>query len=395
MSNKLNTNLTEQITEPTVSSSSDPVNKSSLPVDHCKLRPLSEVYSTMCAPTPNVTTKCIIPEITTPSYEEGTCALYRYDSPQNILNTIKDRGYYVFRNMISKEQLEIANTYFYDHKVNYNKLLDLFIKPHMLKKVGSELDKNLISIKYRASNNNNSSDAGSFHRDLHIKNNETRVNNHTVLTYLDGGIMQLIPKSNRNQAIDLLDIGDYYNNLVELRLNPGDVLIFEMATIHRGVFYKKQPSRRLIQLFDTVFEEELSHFLKTTLHISCGDTCSQTASSFLISMNKNKKYSEFLNSLGYFNAALGYSKLPSKYFSAVPNIKYLSTESNQPRLEVINNTFQIDNHYIMNFETKDITTNDRKMFLFLSFILNQILVILLICVVIAIIILMFRLASDV
>lgn len=395
MSNKLNTNLTEQITEPTVSSSSDPVNKSSLPVDHCKLRPLSEVYSTMCAPTPNVTTKCIIPEITTPSYEEGTCALYRYDSPQNILNTIKDRGYYVFRNMISKEQLEIANTYFYDHKVNYNKLLDLFIKPHMLKKVGSELDKNLISIKYRASNNNNSSDAGSFHRDLHIKSNETRVNNHTVLTYLDGGIMQLIPKSNRNQAIDLLDIGDYYNNLVELRLNPGDVLIFEMATIHRGVFYKKQPSRRLIQLFDTVFEEELSHFLKTTLHISCGDTCSQTASSFLISMNKNKKYSEFLNSLGYFNAALGYSKLPSKYFSAVPNIKYLSTESNQPRLEVINNTFQIDNHYIMNFETKDITTNDRKMFLFLSFILNQILVILLICVVIAIIILMFRLASDV
>ena len=135
MSNKLNTNLTEQITEPTVSSSSDPVNKSSLPVDHCKLRPLSEVYSTMCAPTPNVTTKCIIPEITTPSYEEGTCALYRYDSPQNILNTIKDRGYYVFRNMISKEQLEIANTYFYDHKVNYNKLLDLFIKPNMLKKI--------------------------------------------------------------------------------------------------------------------------------------------------------------------------------------------------------------------------------------------------------------------
>ena len=47
-------------------------------------------------------------------------------------------------------------------------------------------------------------------------------------------------------------------------------------------------------------------------------------------MNKNKKYSEFLNSLGYFNAALGYSKLPSKYFSSEPDIKYLSTESNQP-----------------------------------------------------------------
>ena len=112
-------------------------------------------------------------------------------------------------------------------------------------------------------------------------------------------------------------------------------------------------------------------------------------------MNKNKKYSEFLNSLGYFNAALGYSKLPSKYFSSEPDIKYLSTESNQPRLEVINNTFQVDNHYIMNFETKDITTKDRKMFLFLSFVLNQILVIILAIVIIVIIILMFRLASDV
>ena len=315
MSNKLNTNLTEKVMVPTVTSSTDPVNKSNLPVDHCRLRPLSEINDTMCAPkpTPNVTTKCIIPEITTPSYEEGTCALFRYDSPQNILNTIKDKGYFIFRNLIPKENLEIAKKYFYDNKVNYNKLLDLFIKPHMLKRVGVEIDKQLVNIKYRASNNNNSSDAGSFHRDLHIKSNEKRVSNFTVLTYLDGGIMQLIPRSNRNQAIDILDIGEYYNSHVELRLNPGDVLIFEMATIHRGVFYKKQRSRRLIQLFDTVFEENLSYFLKTTLHIPCGGDCSEKTSNLFISMNKNKQYSQILNSLGYFNAALGYSKLPSKY----------------------------------------------------------------------------------
>ena len=119
---------------PTVTESTDPINKSNLPVDHYKLRPLSEVYSTMCEPTPNITTNCIIPEITTPSYEEGTCVLYKYDSPENILNTIKDRGYYVFRNMIPKENLEIAKKYFYDHKVNYNKLLDLFIKTSYVKK---------------------------------------------------------------------------------------------------------------------------------------------------------------------------------------------------------------------------------------------------------------------
>ena len=106
--------------------------------------------------------------------------------------------------------------------------------------------------------------------------------------------------------------------------------------------------------------------LKTTLHVSCGDSCSQQTSSFFITMNKNKKYSQFLNSLGYFNAAIGYSKLESKYLTSQPGIKYLSTESNQPRLEVVNDTFQVDNHYIMNFETKDITNRDRNIFLFLS-----------------------------
>ena len=47
MSNKINTNLTEQIMEPTVTSSTDPINKSNLPVDFVNLDP-SPKYIAQC-----------------------------------------------------------------------------------------------------------------------------------------------------------------------------------------------------------------------------------------------------------------------------------------------------------------------------------------------------------
>ena len=64
--------------------------------------------------------------------------------------------------MIPKVELNIAKKYFYGNSVNYNKLFDKFIKPIMLRKVSNEIDKKLVNIKFRASNNNNSSDAGGF-----------------------------------------------------------------------------------------------------------------------------------------------------------------------------------------------------------------------------------------
>ena len=393
---KLNTNSFEKFTE---HNSNNISSKANLPVDHCRLRTLNEISSSMCEPIPTITlptplptTQCIKPAVINNDYNNNTCVRYRYESPEKIKNIIKEKGYYVFRNMISKTELNIAKKYFYGNQVNYNKLFDKFIKPIMLKKTGKEIDKNLVNIKYRASNNNNSSDAGAFHRDLHIKSGEKRVSCHTLLTYIDGGVMQLIPTSNRNQNIDLLDINQYFDLREEIEMYPGDVLMFEMATIHRGIFYKKQESRRLIQLFDTVFEEDLDYFLKSVLHIPCGNKCDKNASDTFIKIHKTKLFSNVLNTLGYYNAALGYSKLPIKYITSNPNIKYISTETNQPRVIVEDNTFQKDNHYHPNFETIDISIEDRERYMFLSFILNQILTILLIIVIIAIIILTIRVA---
>jgi hypothetical protein len=397
----LNVNTFEKFSEHKANNANNPETAINLPVDYCKLRPLNEISSTMCEPTPIpttipppvLTTKCIKPVVTSPKFVEGSCAIYRYESPEKIRQTIKDQGYYVFRNMIPKVELNVAKKYFYGNSVNYNKLSDKFIKPIMLKKVSNEIDKNLVNIKFRASNNNNSSDAGGFHRDLHIKSGEERVSCHTVLTYIDGGVMELIPTSNRKQTIDLLDVNQYYNMRKEVTLNPGDVLMFEMATIHRGVFYKKQESRRLIQLFDTVFEEDLDYFLKTILHVPCGDNCSKKTSDYFVKLHKNKFWSNLANSIVYYNTALGYTKLPMKYITKHPDVKYISTETNQPRVIVEDNTFQTDNLYHPNFETLNMSVEDRERFMFLAFLLNHILTFILVIVIIVIVVLTIRIIA--
>ena len=192
MFSKINTNMFEKFTNDVVAQNENKANNvADLPVDHCRLRPLNEIKSTMCEPTPipttiplpttippTPTTICIEPAVkrTNAVGVEEECALYRYESPEKIINTLKKKGFYVFRNMISPLELNVAKKYFYGNLVNYNRLRDRFINPFMLKKVGKEIDRNLVNIKYRASNNNNSSDAGAFHRDLHIKSGEERSN---------------------------------------------------------------------------------------------------------------------------------------------------------------------------------------------------------------------------
>lgn len=160
-----------------------------------------------------------------------------------------------------------------------------------------------------------------------------------------------------------------------------------MTTIHRGIFYKKQESRRLIQLFDTVFEEELNYFLKTVLHVPCRDNCSKPQSEFLINLNKNKTLSNILNKFIFFNTAIGYSKLPIKYITSVEGVKYISTDTNQPRVVIENDTFQKDNLYALNFPVKEIHEHERNRYIFLNFLLNQILLFVLICVIVGIVVL--------
>ena len=366
--------------------------KATKPVDHCRLRTLDEISSEMCKPT---TKLCIEPAVTQPESNGKSCVLYRYESPEQIQHKLKTTGYYIFKNMIPKHILDIAKSYIKGNTVNYDRLNKEFIKPHMLDNIGKEIEKNIINIKYRVSNNNNSSDAASFHRDLqnYSKNKTTRV--YTILTYIDGGNMELIPGTNSHPRMSLSEALHFWTKRTPNVMEPGDVLMFESTTIHRGIFYKKQKDRRLIQLFDCVYDVDFDYYQNTILQVPCRKQCSSKVSNSLVKLHKNKTLSNCFNKLVYLNTCLGYSKFGYKLFTTDPDIRYLSPETNQNRLIIKSDTFQKDNLYVMNVGGhKDIDENRRNLLLFITLNFNTILLVALVAILITIFALLIRLIVE-
>ena len=366
--------------------------KATKAVDHCRLRTLDEIKSDMCRPT---TQLCVEPAVTLPESNSESCTLYRYESPEKIHHILKKNGYYIFKNMIPDHKLDIAKSYIKGNTVNYDRLNKEFIKPHMLGNVGKEIEKNLINIKYRVSNNNNSSDAGAFHRDLqnYSKNKTTRV--YTILTYVDGGSMELIPGSNSHPRMSLAEALLFWPKRTPNIFEPGDVLMFESTTIHRGIFYKKQKERRLIQLFDCVFDDDFDYYQKTILQTPCGNHCSSKVSDSLVKLNKNKTLSNWFNKLVYLNTCIGYSKFGYKLFTTDPDIRYISPETNQARLILEPDTFQTDNLYVMNVDgSKDVDPKRHYLLLFITLNFNTIVLVTLVAILITIIALIIKLIVE-
>lgn len=141
-----------------------------------------------------------------------------------------------FRNMIPKDQFIKGQSCISKTAVNYLSM-ERFINENMINRVNEALNENLVCVKYRVSNNNNSSDASSFHRDLQIQNKENSlVDIYTCLSYLDPAIMEVIPKSHSNPIMDYTKIVPHYLNKLQLKLNPGDILMFHASLIHKGIF---------------------------------------------------------------------------------------------------------------------------------------------------------------
>ena len=368
--------------------------KATKPVDHCRLRTLDEISSEMCTKAVAPTTKlCIEPAAVQPESNGNSCALYRYGSPEQIHHKLKTTGYYIFKNMIPDHTLDIAKSNIKGNTVNYDRLNKEFIKPHMLDNVGKEIEKNIINIKYRVSNNNNSSDAASFHRDLqnYSKNKTTRI--YTILTYIDGGNMELIPGTNSHPRMSLSEALHFWPKRTQNIMEPGDVLMFESTTIHRGIFYKKQKDRRLIQLFDCVYDTDFDYYQNTILQVPCRNNCSAAVSNALVKINKNKTFSNWFNKLVYLNTCLGYSKFGYTLFTNDTEIRYISPETNQNRLILEADTFQKDNLYVMNVDGhKDIDDNRRNLLLFITLNFNTILLMVLVVILIAIFALVIKLS---
>jgi len=279
-------------------------------------------------------------------------------------------GFLVLKNVLNMNRINYAKELI-NSKVNYFRLKD-FLDNDMINTVNNILNLNIDYTKYRVSNNNNSSDAASFHRDLQSYTNESP-EVFTVLAYLDKSHMELVPNTHQNISIPVYNMKSFLNKRTTVEMNPGDILIFYATLVHRGIFYDtNNNNRRLIQLFDCVDINQMEQLKRQILHIPCKNNCSSLFNNINITLNKNFVISELINFISTIITFKGYG-YPYYGLSLVTNdkeIKYLSTEANKKRLynPETNDTYLEINNYVMNINRyKDIDGKKRNIYQFVSF----------------------------
>ena len=298
--------------------------------------------------------------------------------------SLEENGYIIFRDVIDKKSVIYAREQITD-KVNYYKLKP-FIDLEMISKVNLLTNMDLDYIKYRVSNSNNSSDAGAFHRDIHTYDKTQPI--YTCLAYLDESMLEIIPKSHKQLCIPYLKFHKYFKSKIQLKMRPGDILLFNASLLHRGIFYNNNTNnRRLIQLFDCVSVKNMKEFEKSILHIPCRDKCSSLISNLFINLHKNKFTSNLSNKLALLSSfrGYGYTLNTIKFIRHKDKeIKHVSTESerNRPKTNIYDNKFHESNTYNMNkYRMKDIDENRRTLYRFFTFDIEYIILLLFLTVV--------------
>ena len=286
------------------------------------------------------------------------------------MNDLNTNGYIILKNVVDVNRIQYAQSQI-NNKVNYYKLKN-YLDNDMINNVNRKLGLNINYTKYRVSNNNNSTDAASFHRDLQSYTNKSpRV--FTILSYLDTSHMELVPYTHKNITIPINNMKSMLDNRVTIKMHPGDILIFYATLVHRGIFYNiNNKNRRLIQLFDCVDINDKEKYREEILHIPCRNNCSSLVNNINLTLNKSYLISEILNYISTIITfrGYGYPYYGLKFITNDKKIKYLSTESNKYRLYSGKNQDQFlkINLYVMNFNHyKDIDSNKRNTYQFFTF----------------------------
>lgn len=266
-----------------------------------------------------------------------------------MLNNLNTNGFIVFRNSLSKEDISSGLKCFdTNSNVNYTQMFN-FVNTKMLQIPNTKLGWDCQFLKLRVSDNNNSSDASTFHRDVVCINHKDTFPIFTCLTYFDETIMEVIPSSHLHIKNTL------FSKKQKIKLKPGDILLFYSHLLHRGIFTEGLKQRRLVQVFD-IFRNKHDYQLNKSkiIHVRGNET----HSNLLITMSKYHIPAYLLNIFGYFNAINGYNYnyKPNKIKQKLnlPHVySYISSEGLRGRLRILHNTFQENNKYILNDHTID------------------------------------------
>ena len=269
-----------------------------------------------------------------------------------LINQLDTNGYLLLKNV-----LNVNNVYgaFQNGNVDYSTILN-YINNDMLKTVNNKLNWKCDYIKFRVSDNNNSSDASTFHRDI-LPQKNVIIPSFTVLSYLDKTVMQIIPFSHKQLFIKNSDLFATYQNKIELTIEPNDMLIFYSTLLHRGIFTQKIKSRKLIQVFEVFPSTDLLlNYKSKSIHTMSNESYTK----IMQCISKISPIIFFINLIGYSNAASGYGIMDDKHISA--DTIYISSDGGSARIIIKPDTLQILNKYIYNYEVTNLSDDYKDEF---------------------------------
>jgi hypothetical protein len=226
--------------------------------------------------------------------------------------SIENDGYIIIKNILTNEQLQKGLDCDNHGQINYSSMrsfIDSIFLPTITK--NTSFINEPVYIKFRYSNNNNSTDASTFHSDVYNYTTSETIPIYTCLCYFDKTQMELIPGSHKKEFhSNHSSIGSFFTKKV-VDINPGDILVFHANLYHRGINFNTGKDRRVLQVFevfpDTKTYHEYSNQLLTVVTSKKSSMSIVTQFSYLIS-----KVPILINSVAFIHFILVYNDLQYK-----------------------------------------------------------------------------------
>ena len=212
-------------------------------------------------------------------------------------------GYVVYKKKLSKEEQKLALSCI-DTNVDYS-ILKTFIDNYFLPKIPFSSP---VYVKARLSNNNNSIDASVLHSDVYNFTSEKEIPVYTALCYFDKAQLELIPGSHLKPRKSFIQEN---SKRIVLDLEPGDIVVFNAAIMHRGVNFTKEGDRRVLQVFEIFPSQEIYNENVGKLLIVDTSNSNSNSKNLLYYIAQIKWLIEIVNFIGFY---LSYNNLKYKLF---------------------------------------------------------------------------------
>jgi len=173
------------------------------------------------------------------------------------MDNINNDGYLILKDVLTPEQLQNGLNSDRNGIIDYKIMRD-FIDNDFISTIvaNTSFIKNPTYIKFRYSNNNNSTDASTFHSDIYDFTDNEIMPIYTCLCYFDKTQMEVIPGSHKRQFHNENSSISSYNKKRLLTIEPGDIVIFHANMYHRGTNFNTNGNRRLLQVFEVFPDNE-------------------------------------------------------------------------------------------------------------------------------------------